>query len=126
MSKCPEPKRTLLFEHLSVIDYVEVLEIPETITLADEYLKYGVLNPKSRDDRRHIAIATVTKCKYIVSWNFKHFVNIKTINKVQAVHQIRYENYEETKNMQQEELIEKTRRDAEKGKKLLEKLRNKF
>ena len=35
--KCPEPKRTLLFEHLSVIDYVEVQEIPETITLADEY-----------------------------------------------------------------------------------------
>ena len=105
---------------------MEVHEIQETITLADEYLKYGVLNPKSRDDRRHIAIATVTECKYIVSWNFKHFVNIKTINKVQAVHQIRYENYEETKNMQQEELIEKTRRDAEKGKKLLEELRNKF
>ena len=85
LSKCPEPKRTLLFEHLSVIDYVEVQEISETITLADEYLKYGVLNPKSRDDCRHIAIATITGCQYIVSWNFKHFVNIKTINKVQAV-----------------------------------------
>jgi len=88
LSKCPEPKRTLLFEHLSVIDYVEVQEIPETITLADEYLKYGVLNPKSRDDCRHIAIATITGCKYIVSWNFKHFVNIKTINKVQAVNKL--------------------------------------
>jgi len=88
LSKCPEPKRTLLFEHLSVIDCVEVQEIPETITLADEYLKYGVLNPKSRDDCRHIAIATITGCKYIVSWNFKHFVNIKTINKVQAVNKL--------------------------------------
>ena len=88
LSKCAEPKRTLLFEHLSVIDYVEVREIPETITLADEYLKYGVLNPKSRDDCRHIAIATITGCKYIVSWNFKHFVNIKTINKVQAVNKL--------------------------------------
>ena len=88
LSKCAEPKRTLLFEHLSVIDYVEVREIPETITLADEYLKYGVLNPKSRDDCRHIAIATITECKYIVSWNFKHFVNIKTINKVQAVNKL--------------------------------------
>ena len=88
LSKCPEPKRTLLFEHLSVIDYVEVQEISETITLADEYLKYGVLNPKSRDDCRHIAIATITGCQYIVSWNFKHFVNIKTINKVQAVNKL--------------------------------------
>ena len=88
LTQCPEPKRALLFEHLSVIDYVEVREIPESITLADEYLKYGVLNPKSRDDCRHIAIATITGCKYIVSWNFKHFVNIKTINKVQAVNKL--------------------------------------
>ncbi|MHB1405290.1 MAG: twitching motility protein PilT [Desulfitobacteriaceae bacterium] len=28
------------------------------------------------------------KGKYIVSWNFKHFVNIKTINKVQAVNKL--------------------------------------
>lgn len=88
LTQCPEPKRTLLFEHLSSIDYVEVREIPESITLADEYIKYGVLNPKSRDDCRHIAIATITGCKYIVSWNFKHFVNIKTINKVQAVNKL--------------------------------------
>lgn len=88
LSRCAEPKRTRLFKHLSVINYVEVREIPETITLADEYLKYGVLNPKSRDDCRHIAIATITECKYIVSWNFKHFVNIKTINKVQAVNKL--------------------------------------
>ena len=88
LTQCPEPKRTLLFELLSAIDYVEVREIPESITLADEYIKYGVLNPKSRDDCRHIAIATITGCKYIVSWNFKHFVNFKTINKVQAVNKL--------------------------------------
>jgi len=88
LTQCPEPKRTLLFEHLSAIDYVTVREIPESITLADEYIKYGVLNQKSRDDCRHIAIATITGCKYIVSWNFKHFVNIKTINKVQAVNKL--------------------------------------
>ena len=52
-----------------------------------KYLK-RCLNPKSRDDCRHIAIATITGCKYIVSWNFKHFVNIKTINKVQAVNKL--------------------------------------
>ncbi|GAB6172396.1 hypothetical protein JCM15765_18740 [Paradesulfitobacterium aromaticivorans] len=70
------------------MDYEEVQETQETIALADEYLKYGVLNPKSRDDCRHIAISTIVGCKYIVSWNFKHFVNIKTINKVQAVNKL--------------------------------------
>lgn len=42
------------------------------------------------------------------------------------IHQIRYENYEKTKNMKQEELIEKTKHDAEEGKRLLQELRNKF
>ena len=45
---------------------------------------------------------------------------------IDDIHQIRYENYEKTKEMKQEELIEKTRRDAEEGKRLLEELRNKF
>lgn len=88
LAKCPEPKRTLLLEYLSQIDYEEVQETQETISLADEYLEHGVLNPKSRDDCRHIAVATISGCKYIVSWNFKHFVNIKTINKVQAVNKL--------------------------------------
>jgi len=44
---------------------------------------------------------------------------------IDDIHRIRYENYEKTKDMKQEELIEKTRRDAEEGKRLLEKLRNK-
>jgi predicted nucleic acid-binding protein len=88
LTKCPEPKRTLLFEHLSIINYDEAQETQETIALADDYLKQGVLNPKSRDDCRHIAIVTIFECKYIVSWNFKHFVNIKTINKVQAVNKL--------------------------------------
>ena len=42
---------------------------------------------------------------------------------IDDIHLIRYKNYEKTKNMKQEELIEKTRRDAEEGKRLLEKLR---
>ena len=88
LTKCPEPKRSRLFQFLNQIDYEEVQETQEAIALADGYLKYGVLNQKSRDDCRHIAIATIVGCKYIVSWNFKHFVNIKTINKVQAVNKL--------------------------------------
>ena len=88
LMKCPEPKRTSLFENLGEIEYEEVQETPESIELAEEYLRHGVMSPKSRDDCRYIAIATITGCKYIISWNFKHFVNIKTINKVQAVNKL--------------------------------------
>jgi predicted nucleic acid-binding protein len=88
LMKCPEPKLTLLLEQLSKIDYEEILETEESIDLADQYLKYGILNPKSRDDCRHISVATIIGCYYIVSWNFKHFLNMKTINKVQALNKL--------------------------------------
>ena len=88
LSKCPEPKRTYMFDYLSQILYVEEQETEESIALADQYIQKGVLSQKSRDDCRHIAIATIKDCKYIVSWNFKHFVNIRTVKKVQAVNKL--------------------------------------
>ncbi|GAB6172397.1 hypothetical protein JCM15765_18750 [Paradesulfitobacterium aromaticivorans] len=44
---------------------------------------------------------------------------------IDDIHKIRYENYENTKDMKPEELIEKTRREAEEGKRLLKELRKK-
>ncbi len=45
---------------------------------------YWVLK-KSYDDGRHIAVAVLAGCDMIVSWNFKHIVNVKTIQGVEAV-----------------------------------------
>jgi hypothetical protein len=42
------------------------------------------------------------------------------------IHRIRYENFEKTKHMTPEELIENTRRRAETGKKMLEAVRSKM
>lgn len=36
-------------------------------------------------DCQHIAAAVVTECNCIISWNFKHIVNIKTIHGVRAI-----------------------------------------
>ena len=88
LSKCDEPKLSIMLEFLSRIDYIIQTETGESLQLASEYLKYGVLKEKSRDDLRHIALAVVCKCDYIISWNFKHFVNIRTINKVQAINKL--------------------------------------
>jgi len=49
------------------------------------YLQYNVLSKKNMVDLAHIACAVSNDCDYIISWNFKHFVNIKTINRVNAV-----------------------------------------
>jgi len=88
LSKCSEPKRTMLFNKLDELKYDIFEETEESLILAKNYLKYGVLKSKSMDDLRHISIATVTDCKYITSWNFQHFVNVKTIAKVQSANKL--------------------------------------
>ena len=88
LENCSEPKKSKLYEFLRDIDITRIEETEEAIALTGKYLEYGVLNEKSRDDCRHIALATVSECDYIISWNFKHFVNIKTIDKVQAVNKL--------------------------------------
>ena len=60
-------------------------ETDEVISLAEQYLKSGILPPKSARDRQHIAYACVFNCDMVISWNFKHMVNYKTISGVKAV-----------------------------------------
>ncbi|MCL2356236.1 MAG: type II toxin-antitoxin system VapC family toxin [Defluviitaleaceae bacterium] len=86
--KCAEPKQSMMFEKLKQINFRILKETDEIFALADEYIKGGVLSAKSRDDCMHIAYAVVYNCDVIVSWNFKHLVNFKTINKVKVVNAI--------------------------------------
>ena len=82
ISKCSEPKLSFLLGELARLDYTLVNVTEDEKGLADIYLQNGVLREKSLDDLTHIAIATLNDCRYIVSWNFKHFVNPKTIKAV--------------------------------------------
>lgn len=52
---------------------------PEAIELADKYIEAKVVGKTSRADCQHIAIATVCKADVLVSWNFKHIVNLEKI-----------------------------------------------
>lgn len=88
IKKCPEPRQSLMFEKLHQIKFQILNETDEVYTLAAEYIKGGVLNPKSSDDCLHIAYAVIYNCDVIVSWNFKHLVNFKTINKIKVVNTI--------------------------------------
>ncbi len=57
----------------------------EAILLAEKYLEEKVVGKSSRTDCYHIAIATVLKADILVSWNFKHIVNIQRIHGYNAV-----------------------------------------
>lgn len=56
------------------LEFVEVTE--EAYELAQKYLDDKVVAPTSADDCRHIATATLNKVDFLVSWNFKHIVNV--------------------------------------------------
>jgi predicted nucleic acid-binding protein len=56
------------------LQFVEVTE--EAYELAQKYLDEKVVGQTSADDCRHIATATLNKVDILVSWNFKHIVNV--------------------------------------------------
>ena len=62
---------------------VELTE--EAVNLADTYLAENVVGRTSRSDCFHIAMATIYEVDILVSWNFKHIVNVKRIRGYNAV-----------------------------------------
>ena len=85
INDCSEPKRSFMLDELKKIS-LTVIDA-ETIVedLAQEFIRMGILKEKSIDDCRHIATALIAKCDVIVSWNFKHIVNDKTIEGVKII-----------------------------------------
>lgn len=49
----------------------------EMESLAEAYVSQGVVSQKFIKCAGHVAIATVCRVDYLVSWNFKHLVNVE-------------------------------------------------
>ena len=76
------------FSLLSLIRQVRPLvlsESRESLSLADEYVAARVIPASSRDDARHVAIATLAGSEALVSWNFRHLVNLRRKRLVHSV-----------------------------------------
>jgi len=67
------------------IEYELLNTTNEVNILAEAYLNENVVGETSKDDCLHIAIATINKIDILVSWNFKHIVNIKRIRGYNSV-----------------------------------------
>jgi len=61
-------------EQLERIDLTD-----EVKALAETYIKEKVVGKSSIADCQHIALATVYRADVLVSWNFKHIVNLERI-----------------------------------------------
>jgi len=61
----------------------KVLSVSQEIAdLANEYVSRKIIPQKHEVDAVHIAIAVVNGINYLVSWNFKHMVKVKTREQV--------------------------------------------
>ncbi len=68
-----------LVQHLKA-EQTEFLEITdETVELATKYISEKVVGKTSYADCLHIALATINRADYLISWNFKHIVNVERI-----------------------------------------------
>jgi hypothetical protein len=67
----------------SNIEFIDISD--ESIALAEQYIKENVVGKTSRADCIHIALATLHNADILVSWNFKHIVNVNRIRGYNAV-----------------------------------------
>jgi len=65
------------------IEYVELTE--EAVNLAGKYITEGVIGRGKLVDAEHIAIATINRVDVLVSWNFRHIVNLQKIRGYNSV-----------------------------------------
>ena len=66
--------------------HVEIIQFsPEAEALARYYLADGILTVNMFADAQHIAMATVARVDVLVSWNFRHVVNVARIQRVHRV-----------------------------------------
>ena len=83
--RCSHEKRMMLAEYISRVSYTHVSYSNEIYTLANEFVTHGILKQSSFDDAQHLASAMVSECDAIISLNFKHMVNVKTIGGIKIV-----------------------------------------
>jgi hypothetical protein len=74
--------------HLAAVPEAHIETLPldaEASELAEAYIAEGVITANMRADAQHIAIATVARVDVLVSWNFRHIVNLQRIRGYNSV-----------------------------------------
>ena len=85
IARAPDDLKSLLEEEIAQAS-PEVLAMNKEIeALAREYVASGAVTVKFIDDARHIAVASYWSLDAVVSWNFRHMVNIEKKHLYQSV-----------------------------------------
>ena len=72
-------------DNLKSINYEEYVVNDEMLKLAEKYMEQKIVSENYYADALHIAVATVIGVDVLVSWNFKHIVNLDRIRLFNSV-----------------------------------------
>ena len=75
LERVPEPHRTAYLKLIAPLEQVELSD--EATILADGYVARGIFHRKYLGDALHVALASVHKIDYLVTWNFGHLANVR-------------------------------------------------
>ena len=79
----PAEVKMFFNDTLKICELVDVTSA--ALELRDAYLQAGILTPKYATDALHVALATVSVCDLIISWNFQHIVHFEKIPLYNAI-----------------------------------------
>jgi predicted nucleic acid-binding protein len=82
----PSPPRVRrILDELPASHVQRIIASEESSNLQASYLRAKVVGNASAQDAHHVALATIARADIIVSWNFKHIVNVDKIKGFNAV-----------------------------------------
>lgn len=85
VERAPKAVRENIIREIHKSRFTVLEETQEGLALARAYVAAGAIPANDEDDARHIAVATVNDIRVIVSWNFRHMVNIERKRMINSV-----------------------------------------
>jgi hypothetical protein len=70
-------KRLLALENIPLLDLT-----PEVLTLARAIINDGILPTRAKEDALHLAVATVHKMDFLLTWNCRHIANPDILRRI--------------------------------------------
>ena len=75
LERVDEPHRS---GYMNIIKPLERLDfVDEAAILAEGYISRGIFHRKFMADAFHVALASIHKVDYLVTWNFGHLANVR-------------------------------------------------
>jgi hypothetical protein len=85
LEQAPADLRRRILQDIRDVEFELAVEDAESRTLFAEYRAVRIVPVRYQNDLRHVAVATLARVDAIVSWNFRHLVNLRTRRAVHGV-----------------------------------------